>query len=870
MYHFIDNKGTFTVHDPRAHELYFPLTNKTGTLLSSISPNLAGDIKHSNDSFVTPPASIEDIRSNLLCRRDFFIKIDNATVRLSQKPYDSLECGFLYHKITKNIGTLAVEIINFVPHDLDVEVMWINIKNKSNKTVKITPTSFIPLYGRTSENIRDHRHVSSLLNRIKLNRHGIILKPSMIFNEKGHALNKTTYFSFGWEDNGKAPIGQFPTLDYFCGSGDLINPEAIEAGVSPITKHSPDLDGKEAVAALRFKTKQIKPHQETNYCLITGFTKGRSSENILKNLDSVSKIKISLEKTKNYWQQYLQGTDYDFKNNHLNNWLRWVKFQPTLRKLFGCSFLPHFDYGKGGRGWRDLWQDALALLINEPAQAKQLIHDSFKGVRIDGSNATIITEDGLFLSDRNNINRVWMDHGIWPYITLNFYIHKTGDINILTKNMAYFQDHLFSRGKEIDISACHKDLILRTKNKEIYKGSTLEHVLLELLIPFFNVGSHNIIRLEGADWNDGLDMAKDRGESACFSNMYAHHLKDICSLLKHLKTKTRTVSLLKDITLLLDSLHSPINYNSCKEKQERLKQYYEASKNLSGKKVNIDIDLLIRDLSKKADHLSKWLKSHEYLKPGFFNGYYDNSGKQVEGKKGKQINMMLASQVFAIMGGTAEDEQIKKIWKTINKYLKNPNHAGFRLNTDFKKPYLDLGRAFGFSYGDKENGAFFNHMVIMLAYALYKRDFRKEAYEVLDSIYKMSISPNANIYPLIPEYFNNQGKGLYLYLTGSASWYIYTLVEQMLGIKAYFGDILIEPKLCPDQFLKNSIGLTLNFYGKILNIEYIKPNQTSKTMSVEKVLLNKRTIATCNGKLLIKKSDLKGLSKKIKVTIYLK
>ena len=300
MYHFIDNKGTFTVNNPRAHELYFPLTNKTGTLLSSISPNLAGDIKHSNDSFVTPPASIEDIRSNLLCRRDFFIKIDNVTVHLSQKPYDSLECGFLYHKITKNIGTLAVEIINFIPHDLDAEVMWINIKNKSNKTVKITPTSFIPLYGRTSENIRDHRHVSSLLNRIKLNRHGIILKPSMIFNEKGHTLNKTTYFSFGWEDNGKAPIGQFPTLDYFCGSGDLITPEAIEAKVSPITKHSPDLDGKEAVAALRFKTKQIKPQQESNYCLITGFTKGHSSENILKNLDSVSKIKISLEKTKNY------------------------------------------------------------------------------------------------------------------------------------------------------------------------------------------------------------------------------------------------------------------------------------------------------------------------------------------------------------------------------------------------------------------------------------------------------------------------------------------------------------------------------------------------------------------------------------------
>jgi len=41
-----------------------------------------------------------------------------------------------------------------------------------------------------------------------------------------------------------------------------------------------------------------------------------------------------------------------------------VAIQPTLRKIFGCSFLPDFDYGKGGRGWRDLWQDCLGLILS--------------------------------------------------------------------------------------------------------------------------------------------------------------------------------------------------------------------------------------------------------------------------------------------------------------------------------------------------------------------------------------------------------------------------------------------------------------------------------------------------------------------------
>lgn len=61
-----------------------------------------------------------------------------------------------------------------------------------------------------------------------------------------------------------------------------------------------------------------------------------------------------------------------------------------LRRIYGCSFLPHHDYGKGGRGWRDLWQDCLALLIMEPEQVRKMLIDNFGGVRFDGTNATII------------------------------------------------------------------------------------------------------------------------------------------------------------------------------------------------------------------------------------------------------------------------------------------------------------------------------------------------------------------------------------------------------------------------------------------------------------------------------------------------
>jgi len=93
----------------------------------------------------------------------------------------------------------------------------------------------------------------------------------------------------------------------------------------------------------------------------------------------------------------------------------------------------------------------------------------------------------------------------------------------------------------------------------------------------------------------------------------------------------------------------------------------------------------------------------EWLSSGFFNGYYDNKGKQVEGKS----QMNLSSQVFAIMSGVATDKQIKKIWTSIKKHLYDKTLGGFRLNTNFGHSYLDLGRAYSFAYGDKEKWIFF-------------------------------------------------------------------------------------------------------------------------------------------------------------------
>ena len=185
--------------------------------------------------------------------------------------------------------------------------------------------------------------------------------------------------------------------------------------------------------------------------------------------------------------------------------------------------------------------------------------------------------------------------------------------------------------------------------------------------------------------------------------------------------------------------------------------------------------------------------------------------------------MMLTGQVFAVMSGTATEEQIQAICRSADAYLYDRKAGGYRLNTDFKEEKFDLGRMFGFAYGEKENGAVFSHMAVMYANALYKTGHAKEGYKVLQTLLDTAMDfEHSKMYPGIPEYFDNQGRGLYAYLTGAASWYMLTVITEMFGVRGQVGDMILEPKLLKEQFdEEKKASLTLKFADKNWKITYL-------------------------------------------------
>ncbi|MBI4846683.1 MAG: cellobiose phosphorylase [Candidatus Omnitrophica bacterium] len=835
LWEFTNTHGDFVFHNPELfYRLYFPLANET-EFMSSITPRLQGDIKIGQNNFLLQPITTEDLYSSLNSR-NFWLYFNPASswainnpAGITQHEEVQLHAGILWHKIIrKNIQFgIQAEITNFVPVSGEsAEIMSIKLTNISAQAITFVPTSAIPIFARSADNLRDHRHVTSLLHRIKLTKNGIIVKPQMSFDERGHKINHHLYFVLGYEENGIPPFGQFPTIESFIGDvGSLLTPKSVTENQQPLSKIEPSHQGKEAIAALRFNEKTLIPYESVTYTLILGIAeKPNEISKILKKFSTREKIDCALAENIDYWKKRIDSISFCTGNKTTDNWLRWVTLQPILRKIFGCSFLPDFDYGRGGKGWRDLWQDCLTLLLAHPQQTRDILLANFSGIRIDGTNATIITKKpGFFIADRNKISRVWMDHGIWPFFTLHLYLNQTGDFDILFEQRTYFYDQQLSRAQEIDHSwnPNHKhSKHLHTKTGHIYRGTILEHILVQHLVQFFNVGKHNNIRLEDADWNDGLDMAREKGESVAFSCFYARNIYEITMLLLELKKKknTKNIKISKELFILLDRLHrNCVNYNNVDEKTALLHRYFNAVKyRISGKKVLVKTDDLINDLSAKWQWLFEHIRKREWLllskNSGLFNGYYNNSGKRVEGKINGKVKMTLTGQVFPILSGIASKKQIALIFHSASKYLKDQKLGGFRLNTNFDTPQFDLGRAFAFSYGDKENGAIFSHMCVMFANALYQRDFVKEGYSVLESLLNLATNtPVSKIYPCLPEYFNLAGRGMYSYLTGSASWFIMTLLNEVFGIKGHFGDLVIAPKLVKDQF-KNSDTISLSCF----------------------------------------------------------
>ncbi|MBO5711270.1 MAG: hypothetical protein J6R47_00390, partial [Acholeplasmatales bacterium] len=258
------NDGKFQLENFENYNyLYLPLCNHNG-LKSSITPTFTGDLKLDQHHFGLPPASNLDL-INPNNARNVFFKVDgnlwnitgNTLYQNLNKDETLLEAGILYQKVTRASKDFKVEVLSFVPEYKDnMEMHKVIFENTSDRILNVTPCVAIPVYGRSADNIRDHRHVTSLLNNIYKGDYTIYNKPSLSFDERGHTVNSTIYQVIV-DDNIKVDK-YFLTFDEFIGEGgSIMNPLGFDSNEAVDY-----ISGYECLAGFRYESLNIKPNEK--------------------------------------------------------------------------------------------------------------------------------------------------------------------------------------------------------------------------------------------------------------------------------------------------------------------------------------------------------------------------------------------------------------------------------------------------------------------------------------------------------------------------------------------------------------------------------------------------------------------------------
>ena len=166
---------------------------------SSLTPNLGGDSKTDQETFLLEPVSAENLHNNRSVR-NFWLVCENGKVFSAAgasaeqeaskftdfQDHSRVTAGFMWHTLERISSSLSLEtritsfipvneITSFIPVNDNVEIMYITVRNQSNSIKNLIPYAAIPIYGRSADNIRDHRNVTSMLHRIRTDSYGILV-----------------------------------------------------------------------------------------------------------------------------------------------------------------------------------------------------------------------------------------------------------------------------------------------------------------------------------------------------------------------------------------------------------------------------------------------------------------------------------------------------------------------------------------------------------------------------------------------------------------------------------------------------------------------------------------------------------------------
>jgi len=489
-------------------------------------------------------------------------------------------------------------------------------------------------------------------------------------------------------------------------------------------------------------------------------------------------------KLKKYWENLLSSYTTKTPDKIVDRMVNiWNQYQCMITfNLSRSTSLYESGIGRG-MGYRDSNQDILGFVHIIPGRARQRILDLASTQLSDGT--CFHQYQPLTKKGNSDIGGGFNDDPLWLILSTTAYIKETGDTSILKEKAGFADDP--------DGDA-----------------TLLDHLHISVYYTLNNLGPHGLPLIGHADWNDCLNLN-------CFSTSPGESFQ----LAGHIENDRVAESV----------MIAGLFCKACDEMAALLKYI-----GLAGR-----VDEYIMHAEKMRKTVIDFGWDGEW-----FLRAYDAEGKKIGSKENDEGKIFIESQGWSIIGAIGfENGYALKSLDSVYKHLATDN--GIILQQPaYSRYYKNLGEVSSYPPGYKENAGIFTHnnTWIQIAETIIGRGEKAMKYYL--SICPANKEHQIETYRCEPYVYSQMtagrdaatpGEAKNSWLTGTAAWSFVSISQYILGLKADYNGLVIDPCV-PKEWKEFSIQR--KFRNVLYKIRIVNSNSVNK--GVTKIIANGKQI----------------------------
>ena len=484
---------------------------------------------------------------------------------------------------------------------------------------------------------------------------------------------------------------------------------------------------------------EMNPGEEKEFSFMLGTEIGNDNvAALIEKYNTVDKINKEFKAVKEYWKNRLGiikvKTPDEAFDNVVNGWYLYQTFASRINAKAG------FYQVGGAFGYRDQLQDSMNICIVEPEITRRQIIENAKHQFQEGD---VLHWWHEFI--RLGLRSKYKDDFLWLVFATIRYVTVTGDYKILDENIEFVDgDKLSDKEDERGINFAYTNT----------KKTLYEHCLLSINKSFNELGENGLPLMGGGDWNDGMNKIgiEGKGTSVWLGFFLYMIVKSFLPMAKKHK------------------------------------------------------DLDTKEYEEKLTKLKKSLNTEAWDDDYYLRAFFDN-GDVLGSHLNDECKIDLISQSFAILSEVVDKEKVDKVIDSVEKYLVDKELGIIKLlDPPFSKTKNNPGYIMDYPKGIRENGGQYTHSVSWYLMALIKLGYKDRAYEyfqMINPINRTLTKKDVKNYKVEPyviaaDIYSNEkypARGGWTWYTGSAGWFYYVAITEILGMKKEGNTIRFKPSV---------------------------------------------------------------------------